>query len=200
MRAFLAELFGHEPDLLRRIDPLIELAVAIKPVVESTLAEVERVAAGDDDLVRLFKWAEQIADASNGRNEREAALLARIANEWQIAADAPVPAASDPEPSTTSRPTSPTTDPRSELGIPADAEITVELVGRRYNVIVDQFDAVKLEGLGVEFTRLAALKRGNAEAAALALLKPLGATLTPPVPPPPAELRHNPDLDAVFGA
>jgi hypothetical protein len=49
--------------------------------------------------------------------------------------------------------------------------------------------------------RLAAMKREKAEAAALALLKPIGASLAPPAePPPPADLRHNPDLDAVFGA
>ena len=71
-------------------------------------------------------------------------------------------------------------DPRTVLDIPPGVEITAEVVRRKFH-----------------------MKGGTAEAKAAAeeLLKPLGVPLeTPPPPPPPTDLRHNPDLDDVFGA
>jgi hypothetical protein len=204
VRSFLAELFGHEPDLLRRIDPLVELCVVAKPFIDHTIAEANRVAAGEAELSRLYQWAAQITDASSGRNDRESALLDRIAKEWNLAAPSPQSealAVASPASSIAPAAAVPPTDLRTELGIPADAEITVELVRRRYSLVVDQLDAARLDGLGEEFASLAALKREKVEAAALALLHPFGATLAPPQAPPPSnDLRHNPDLDAVFGA
>jgi hypothetical protein len=206
VRNFLAEMFGHESDLLRRIDPLIELATVSRPETDHTIDEAKRFAAGAEELRRLHQWACQIADVSSGRNERETALLQRIAAEWNLAESPPqqaAPAAPAPQPQAAPVvATPPPFDSRAELDIPADAEITVELVRRRYTFLVDRLDAVRLDGLGEEFIKLAAIKREKIEAAALALLTPLGATLTPPAepPPPPNDLRHNPDLDAVFGA
>ena len=44
-------------------------------------------------------------------------------------------------------------------------------------------------------------KRARLRAAAEDLLRPFAAPLDPPAPPaPPADIRHNPDLDDVFGA
>jgi hypothetical protein len=204
VRSFLAELFGHEPDLLRRIDPLVELCTVAKPFVDHTIVEAKRVVASDAELSRLYQWATQITDASSGRNDRESALLDRIAKEWNLAAPSPQSealAVASPASSIAPAAAVPPTDLRTELGIPADAEITVELVRRRYSLVVDQLDAARLDGLGEEFASLAALKREKVEAAALALLHPFGATLAPPQAPPPSnDLRHNPDLDAVFGA
>ena len=202
VRAFLGDVFGHEPELLRRIDPLIELSRVSDPDVERAIAEVNRLAEGRQELTRLYRWAEQIADASSGRNEREAALLQRIAERWRFAPDAlPAQASAAPAPATLTNNVSSSVDPRAELGIPPDVEITADLVRRRFRLVVDQIESARLDGLGPEFLRLAAMKREKAEAAALALLKPIGASLAPPAePPPPADLRHNPDLDAVFGA
>jgi len=200
VRAFLGDVFGHEPELLRRIDPLIELSRASDPDVERTIAEVNRLAEGRQELTRLYRWAEQIADASSGRNDREAALLQRIADRWRFAPNAsPLQLSTAPAPLANN--VSSSIDPRTELGIPPDVEITADLVRRRFRLVVDQIEAARLDGLGPEFLRLVAMKREKSEAAALALLKPIGASLSPPAePPPPADLRHNPDLDAVFGA
>ncbi len=53
--------------------------------------------------------------------------------------------------------------------------------------------------MGTEFAKLAEEKRATLKAAAEELLAPLGEPLEKPTAPPPADLRHNPDLDDAFG-
>jgi len=211
VRQFLAEIFGQDPELIRRFDPLIELCTVSKPHEATTLGDAKRLASGPEELQKLYRWATAVADASSGRNDREAALLSRIVDAWEINdglaprhAEAVGPSTRTPAPLLSSQvqvAEAQPIDPKAELEIPHDAVITVELVRRRYRLATDRLDANRLGELGAEFGKLAVLKRERLEAAAMSLLKPFGAPLAAPQEAPAAvDMRHNPDLDAVFGA
>jgi hypothetical protein len=87
------------------------------------------------------------------------------------------------------------------LEIEPGVELSAELIRRRFALLTDKLDPAKATALGPEFARLADQKRAAVRAAAEALIAPFGVPLDPPAaPPPPADPRHNPDLDDVFGA
>lgn len=209
VRQFLAEVFGQDPDLVRRFDPLIELCTVSRPHEAPTVGDAMRLAAGPKELSRLHRWATAIADASSGRNEREAGLLVRIAETFGLESSQATPQPPDASASKPSLDQKDETrsantsllDPRDELEIPRDAEVTVELVRRRFHLASDRLDVSRLGELGVEFAKLAKIKRERLQEAARSLLEPLGAPLeVPSESAAAAEMRHNPDLDAMFGA
>jgi hypothetical protein len=79
--------------------------------------------------------------------------------------------------------------------------LTADLIRRQYNLLTSRLAPEKLESLGPEFVAMAESKRQAIHAAAETLIQPLGEPLDLPAQPgAPAELRHNPDLDAMFGA
>jgi hypothetical protein len=63
----------------------------------------------------------------------------------------------------------------------------------------ERYEGAKFEAAGPEFVAMAQSKREAVQAAALALLEPLGEPLEVVAPAEPRDLRHNPDLDAFFG-
>jgi uncharacterized tellurite resistance protein B-like protein len=205
IRTFLDEQFGHDPILVRHIDPLMERTESRVPPEAETWAGVGSVTTAAERL-KLYHFAERVADASGERNRREEELLERLAAAFGLAPKMtpkpPKPSAADSVPvPTPERPTPPRTlpDPRVVLEIDAASPVTPDLVRRRFTLLSEKLDPAKAAGLGPEFAAMAAEKRGRVRAAAEALLTPFGEPLEKPTPPPPADLRHNPDLDDAFG-
>ncbi|HEY1376626.1 MAG TPA: TerB family tellurite resistance protein [Gemmataceae bacterium] len=195
IRAFLDEQFGHDPVLVRHIDPLLERTEARVPPEAQAIAEVRSVTTAAERR-ELYRFAERVADASGERNRREQELLARVAAAFGLTMEAPPrPAAPVAAPET--RP-SPPTDPRAVLEIEPGIDLTADLIRRRYTLLTDKLDPAKAAGLGPEFAAMAAEKRSRLRAAAETLIAPFGEPLEKPALPPPADLRHNPDLDDVF--
>ena len=94
--------------------------------------------------------------------------------------------------------------PRSKLsrrpGNIGSSWLSVELIRRQYRLLSDRFAPEKFATHGPEFVEMAADKRDRAERAARHLLAGYNEPLeAPAAPSPPADLRHNPDLDDVFG-
>jgi hypothetical protein len=87
------------------------------------------------------------------------------------------------------------------LEIDDSAPLSVDLVRRQYNLLSERYAAEKFTSAGPEFVALAHNKREAILAAATALLQAFGekVELAVPAAAQPQELRHNPDLDAVFG-
>jgi uncharacterized tellurite resistance protein B-like protein len=156
----------------------------------------------------LVTFAGAIADASGERNQREQGLLERIARKLRVAlpagpADRPqaVPEAAAP-PSDTRPPAALTSEERlALLEIDLSTPLSADLLRRQYHLLMERYAAEKVAALGPEFVAMADSKRTAIRAAASGLLETLGEPLetTPPATAPP-ELRHNPDLDAMFGA
>lgn len=163
VRDHLARTFGSDAVAVRFIDPELEAAEGTQLYEADVVAEVKELSAGERR--ELLALASRIAAAAGPVNAKEQQLLARL----QAALGEPA----DPA------------DPRVLLDIPPAAELTPELIRRKFHLLCGKSDP----------SRVAALK-----AAAETLLAPLGAPLAPPSPPPPpTDLRHNPDLDDVFG-
>jgi hypothetical protein len=195
IRQFLGDTFGGDTVLVRFIDPEMEAVEADPPEEDAVLFAVAGVTT-DAEKRSLVAFAERVADASGERNDREVAFLVRLRSAFGIAAEAPVVAAA--KPASPATPTGP--DPRTVLDIPPGVELTVELIRRKYAMAFDQNDPAKARSVGPEYVKIAEAKRTAARAAAEALLAPFGAPLEAPAPPPPpTDIRHNPDLDDVFG-
>ncbi|MCX7663921.1 MAG: TerB family tellurite resistance protein [Gemmataceae bacterium] len=88
---------------------------------------------------------------------------------------------------------------REILEIPNEAELSPELIRRKFNLLWERNDPKKVESMGKKFIELAEETRRSVREAAEKLMAPYGVPLEEPVAPPPTDLRHNPDLDDVFG-
>ncbi len=196
LRKYLDEHFGHDPVLVRHIDPLME-ATEKEPLDEAAILAALQDATSDERK-GLLALAERLADTSGERNQREKEVLARIAQAW---GEQPPPPSSEPPPvAKPGRSPAPSPSPLAVLELPADAELSVELIRRRYALLSDRLDPTKAAALGPEFAAMAERKRAELRGAAEALIAPFGVPLDPPpAPPPPADIRHNPDLDDLFG-
>ncbi len=192
VRAFLAERFGHDTVLARHIDPVLERTEKAVPDHAAALAALHAVTTPLDHP-RLLAFAVAVVNAAGERSAREKELLAKLATAFGVTAEpAPVRVAAPPSPP-------PAVDHRAVLDIPQRAELTAELVRRKYALAVDPLDPQKAAALGPEFANLAEQKRTAARVAAEALLAPFGVPLDPPKPSPPADIRSNELLDDVFG-
>ena len=86
------------------------------------------------------------------------------------------------------------------LEIDASMMLTADLIRRQYNLMMERYEAEKFKATGPEFVALATQKRTAALAAATRLLEEFGEKVEAPGPAAaPQGLRHNPDLDAMFG-
>jgi uncharacterized tellurite resistance protein B-like protein len=89
------------------------------------------------------------------------------------------------------------------LDLPADSNVTRELVERGARRILDTYAEHRFAALGAEFQTLARDRRAGAEEARRELLAGLGEAPAPAPPEAPRAAtdpqRNNPDLDAVFG-
>jgi uncharacterized tellurite resistance protein B-like protein len=190
IRTFLADVFGSDERLLRHLDPVIEQCENPPPVEPDAVAAVKLLTtpAQREELMRALR---RIADSSGDRNQKEQKILDRIAEAFGIGRDLSP---------TQETPTA--ADPRKVLEIDPQVELTPELIRRRFNILTDQYDPKKAASLGPTFVAKAEEMRAAVKAAAETLLAPFGVPLVAPpkeVPPASTDLRHNPDLDAVFG-
>src|SRR5262249_3671543 len=149
-----------------------------------------------------------------GINKREAALLEKIAQRLGVErrphTPMPSPKAVPPTPPPAAvskplpekpKPVAPTrNDYLAALEIDADAPLSADLIRRQYRLLSERYDPEKIAALGGEFVAIAEQKRAAALSAACALIALFGEELERPAEhAPPADLRDNPDLDAVFG-
>jgi uncharacterized tellurite resistance protein B-like protein len=196
IRAFLEQSFGHDPVLLRHIDPLMERTEKLIPDADDALDAI-RAAVPAAERGALYQWAERIADASGERNQRERDILARIAAALEVSA-VPEPVPQDRAPLRVAAKQE--DDPRAVLDIAPGVPLDADLIRRRFALLTDKLDPTKAAAFGPEFARMAEEKRARVRAAAEALIAPFNEPLERPTAPPPTDLRHNPDLDDVFGA
>jgi hypothetical protein len=86
------------------------------------------------------------------------------------------------------------------LEIPRSAEVSADLVRRQYNLLSERYAPSKVEAMGPEFVKMAEAKFAAVRRSASTLLEAIGERLDAALPiSPPQDLRHNPDLDSVFG-
>jgi uncharacterized tellurite resistance protein B-like protein len=189
IRAYLEASFGHDPVLSRHIDPIMEQIAKSVPEEAEAVAEI-REAVPPAERQALYEWAERIAAASGEHNKKERDALTRIAAALGLqAAPAPAPV---PAPS-------PAPDPFAILEIAPGTPLDADLIRRRYLMLMDRLDPARAAALGPDFARMAEEKRTRVRAAAESLIAPFNEPLEREEPPAPADLRHNPDLDDVFG-
>jgi len=183
--------YGHDPALLDYARGLCARYERTAPDVDECLTRV--VAACTPPIRRgLLELCRQVAEATNGINQREDAFLTKLAG--RLLAE-PAPPAAVPV-------AAPTRDEhRAALEIDAALPLTADLVRRQYRLLHERYAPEKVHAMGADFQEMARRKRDAAHAAAAALLAEMGEPLeTAPPAAAPADLRHNPDLDALFGA
>ncbi|HVK13961.1 MAG TPA: helix-hairpin-helix domain-containing protein [Gemmataceae bacterium] len=198
IRAFLERRYARDPGLAGRLDPLVSQVEADVPALGDALWDV-KAAIPAADWPDLYQFAAAVADAAGVRNTREIECLARVAEGLNInTTPSPVvtPAAT---PQVAAAATISDSEARAVLEIADHVPLSADLVRRQYRLLVDRFDPSKFAGHGTEFTSMAAEKRARVEQAARHLLAEYNEPLDVPTAPAPADPRHNPDLDAVFG-
>jgi len=205
VRDLLESFFAHDQMLARFIDPVIEQVEQAIPDEDAATSALIRMCR-PDDRPAIYRAAVRIADACGSQNRAEVSLLARLAVALGIESGAAEIRPKDVMPDSTSGITVSNTlcapvDHRVILGIDPHMELSPELVRRRFNLQFEKLDPVKAAALGAEFAAMAHAKRTELRSAAEALMAPFGqaldlATATQST----TELRHNPELDDVFGA
>ncbi|HZU36736.1 MAG TPA: TerB family tellurite resistance protein, partial [Gemmataceae bacterium] len=184
--------YGYDPVLLNRARAFCTYYTTAAIDVGQCIEQI-RHAFDPAQRVELIRFAAELAATAG--NEKATALLDRAARQLEV----PLPAKTA-TPSTPPASKAPTReDHLAALEISSSTPLSAELIRRQYHLLTDRFQPDKVQHMGPEFVALAESKRTAAQAAALALLEPLGEPLEPATPPP-QELRHNPDLDDVFGA
>jgi len=192
--------YGNDPALLNRARAFCAHyeSAAIDP--ERCLHQLTNLFAADERGT-LFDFAAEIADATGQRNQREVEFLEKVAAKLAIVEQPQT--TSSPAPIRDAKPTVPATQEQglALLEIDPSAPLSADLVRRQFNLLSERYAPDKFESMGSEFMVVAENKRAALLAAAAALLEQWGEKLeTISLPSQPQELRHNPDLDAMFGA
>ena len=206
VREYLEHKFGGDPVLVRHLDVTMEEVEKAIPTEADAVAGV-RAGVPEKEWVEVYAWAELISDASGERNAKELELLARVRAVLGVTAKAETRRTAGSEVGATKKenPTpsltlpAPTVDPRTLLDIDPKAELSIELIRRRYALLSEKLDPAKAAAMGAEFAAMAADKRAKVKAAAEQLLTPFGEPLEKPAAPVSTELRPNQDLDDAFG-
>jgi uncharacterized tellurite resistance protein B-like protein len=192
---YLRQTCGADRALLNRAQALSAQYESAAVDVDDCLARVAgQFPAGERQA--LLDLAVRIADAAGERNPKEEAFLDRAARALGLG-PAPPAAVPAPEPPPASPP--PPEDRRIALEIDPAVPLTADLVRRQWNLLAERYAPAKFASAGPEFVAVAERKRAAARAAASALLAELGESLEVAPAPAAQELRHNPDLDAIFG-
>ncbi len=200
VRELLASSFGHDATLVRFIDPVMEQTEKNIPDENDALAAILKVTNADERRM-LYQVAERIADAAGGRGAREVDALRRMAKTLGVSDVATSFQLVDKSPPLETGRQVGNWSPRQILEIDPTATVSPELIRRRFTLLTEKADPAKAATLGVEFVRMAEAKRADILRAAQELIAPFGEPLVPPAAPPkPTDIRHNPDLDDVFGA
>ena len=207
VRELLASSFGHDATLVRFIDPVMEQTERNIPDEDDALAAVLDLTTPGERRM-LYAVAETIADAAGGRGAREVDTLRRMAKALGVSdvatsfqlVDKPSPVAlnNSPQPETGRQVGN--LSPRMILEIDLGATLSPDLIRRRYLLLTERADPAKAAALGAEFAAMAEVKRAGIRNAAEELIAPFGEPLvSPAAPAKPSDIRHNPDLDDVFG-
>ena len=211
VRAFLARRYASTPELAGRLDALLTGLEGNLPTIGDALWDVRRLIPAES-WPELYQFAVSVADSAGERKAREIECLARIAEELGVgpataaaniparaeraaSADAAIPAALPTDQNT---PLS-EADCRGALEIAADIPLTVDLIRRQHRLLSDRFAPDKFGAHGPEFVQIATAKLDRVDRAARQLLSAYNEPLEPPAAQPPADLRHNPLLDELFG-
>jgi uncharacterized tellurite resistance protein B-like protein len=212
---FLKRAFGGE--LSSQVKPSMEQAEKSSPDLEICLSSL-RAMVNVAELENLYDFAGDIADAAGKRNAREIKCLERIAAAWGLDRRKTVsPVATGPTKNVSAE-TSATVPPLvvpeppakpaalnhddflAALEIAPSAAITADLVRRQYRLLSERFDPTRFESHGADFVTVAKSKREKVEQAARFLLDQMGEKFEEEKKPEPVkDLRHNPDLDSIFG-
>ncbi len=209
IRKLLQQSFGHEVELVGWINPLMEDFEKNSPSLEECLP-ILRSLFNENQREKLYQFACAIADAAGTRNAKEIQCLEKIATALGIARAAALESAL-PEPV---RPVLPPQPPSAKpegqlnhedclaaLDIAAGAPLSGDLVRRQFRLLSERNDPTKFESNGTAFVDMVKTNRAKIEQAAKLLLEQLGEKLEEEKKPEPSkDLRHNPDLDSVFGA
>jgi uncharacterized tellurite resistance protein B-like protein len=224
VRAFLGRRYAQGPELMDRLESLLAEVEGDLPTIGDALWNVRRVIP-KESWPELYQFAVSVADAAGERNAREVECLALIAEELGVAVTGAVtlpgtagilPAQGSPPSEATPRreealagrmpavpegagPPLTDSDCRVALEIASDTPLSIELIRRQYRLLTDRFAAGRFSNHGREFIEMAADKRTRAERAARQLLSAYNEPLEPPAVQPPADIRHNPLLDDLFG-
>jgi uncharacterized tellurite resistance protein B-like protein len=197
VRAFAERRYAPSSELAGQLDILLNDAEGNVPSLSEAIREVREVVPSDG-WPELHQFAISITDAAGERNTREIECLARVAEGLGIQAKVapatvPVSPAMRPDAAFTEL------DCRAVLEIPARATLGVDLIRRQYRLLSDRFAVEKFASHGPEFIQMASEKRERIQRAATHLLAEYNEPLEPPQAVAPSDLRHNPDLDEVFG-
>jgi uncharacterized tellurite resistance protein B-like protein len=213
VRVFLARRYASAPDLAGRLDALLTSVEGDLPTIGDALWGVRRVIPAES-WPELYQFAVSVADAAGERKAREIECLARIAEELGVgpasaAAATNTPARAErafppglaPPAALLAEQNTPLSeaDCRATLEIAADMPLTVDLIRRQYRHLSDRYAPDKFGAHGPEFVQIATAKLDRVERAARQLLSAYNEPLEPPAAQPPADLRHNPLLDELFG-
>jgi tellurite resistance protein len=205
-----------EEDLLRRY----RYDTALSNRARSMLAHYESAAIDRDSCLRriadefepghrqaLLTFASRIAEACGPMNKKERQFLERVASQWGIPwqalqpAEEPPPQPAKAPPPTAAAPPVPSREQQlAVLEIEPATPLTADLIRRQYHLLMERLNPDKVQSMGVDVVATVKRKRDAVSAAARALIEPFGEPLDKAAEAPPAELRHNPDLDDVFGA
>jgi hypothetical protein len=167
-----------------------------------------------DQKAALMEMAHGIAAAAGDINQKEVKFLHKLSQRLgvpepaalrqpappptspAVVAPPPVAAASPPQQAAARGPE----QQLALLEIAPGTPLSADLVRRQYTRLVEKFAPDKMQHMGPEFVAAAQQKRQLIEQAARALMAPFKEELIPTAAPPaPKDLRHNPDLDALFG-
>lgn len=202
IRVFLERRYTSDPAAARELTAALSQAEEGTPDLGTALWQVRRDIPSEG-WADLHQFAISITNASGAKSPRKDACINRVVEELGIGqASAPIstPTTPAPVPETTSTGMS-EAECRISLEIAAGVPFSVDLIRRQYRLLNERYAPSKFETHGDDFVRMAQEKRARAEAAARQLLTAYNEPLeAPDIPAPPADIRHNPDLDAVFGA
>jgi uncharacterized tellurite resistance protein B-like protein len=209
IRKLLQQSFGHEAELVRWINPLVEELEKKSPSLDDCLPILQSL-FNEKEREKLYRFACAIADAAGTRNAKEIQCLEKIAAEWGIAQAAPT-AQALPESSFPVMPPQPASakpegllshdDCLAALDIAAGTPLSGDLIRRQFRLLSERNDPTKFESNGAAFVGMVKNNRAKIEQAAKLLLEQLGEKLEEEKKPETSkDLRHNPDLDSVFGA
>lgn len=197
IRTLLVDQFGQDRSAAAAIDPLLEELIK-NPPTEHDISRAARLIQSSDELTKIANLLSQVAEASGGINSRESQGLKTIYE--LMGFQLPVPSEPLPEsPPAETKPVPPPEpfDARKVLELEPDISLSVELIRRRYNLFAEKVE--KAKELGKEFVVTAEKRLAELRRAAEELLAPFGEPLEKPEAPTDTPIRHNPDLDDVFG-
>jgi len=195
IRVFLERRYASTNDLRLQIDQIAKAIEKDVPGLDRAIAEVRRTIPASA-LVELHQFAASVVDASGQRNAREEQCLARIAESLGLTLEPSKPVATAQIGNAGSWTE---IDCRTMLEIGIETPLNVELIRRQYYLLAERFAPTRFDDHGAEFVAMAATKRAQVERAARQLMAAFNAPLESPATQQPTDLRHNPDLDAVFG-